>query len=254
MRIPRCFLDQPLQTGDEIALDERAHRHVVQVLRLRVGAPLVLFNGEGGEYAATLTLAERRASRVRIDEHRSRDTRPALGVTLLQGIAKGDRMDYSLQKATELGVSRIQPLVAKRSVTHEDPKRMNKRQEHWRGVIVSACEQSGRTDIPELLPPLPLSHWLDTQHPGRTDEDTASWSLVLDPEATSSLGDLAASKARPQAVTLLIGPEGGLDEREISQARHCGLTPVRLGPRVLRTETAGVAALAIIQSLWGDMG
>lgn len=254
MRIPRCFIDQPLQTGDEIALDERAHRHVVQVLRLRLGAPLVLFNGTGGEYAATLTQAERRASRVRIDEHHPRDTRPALRVTLLQGIAKGDRMDYSLQKATELGVSRIQPLVARRSVTHDDPKRMNKRLDHWRGVIISACEQSGRTDIPELLPPLPLSQWLDEWHPGGRDEDPTSWSLVLDPEAASGLGDLAASKDRPRAVTLLIGPEGGLDEQEIAQARHCGLSPVRLGPRVLRTETAGVAALAIIQSLWGDMG
>ncbi|MCG5494606.1 16S rRNA (uracil(1498)-N(3))-methyltransferase [Ectothiorhodospira variabilis] len=253
MRIPRCFIDQPLQTGEEIALDERAHRHVVQVLRLRVGAPLILFNGEGGEYAVTLTQAERRASRVHIDEHRPRDTRPALRVTLLQGIAKGDRMDYSLQKATELGVSRIQPLVARRSVTHDDPKRMQKRLDHWRGVIISACEQSGRTDIPKLLPPLPLSQWLD-ERPGREAQEVASWSLVLDPEATSGLGDLAASRDQPRAVTLLIGPEGGLEEGEIAQARHCGLSPVRLGPRVLRTETAGVAALAIIQSLWGDMG
>ncbi|MCG5500109.1 16S rRNA (uracil(1498)-N(3))-methyltransferase [Ectothiorhodospira lacustris] len=251
MRIPRCYLDQPLAVGREISLDERAHRHVVQVLRLRTGAPLILFNGEGGEYTATLTQAERRTSAVRIETHASRETRPVLPITLAQGIAKGDRMDYSLQKATELGVSRIQPVITRRTVGGDDDRRLDKRMAHWRGVIISACEQCGRNDIPELLPPAPLAGWLGGYRAGLDANRHGGLGLVLDPRATHGLTDIGDE---PASVILLIGPEGGLDENEIGQAIHEGMTPVRLGPRVLRTETAGVAALAVIQALWGDLG
>ncbi|MCG5534762.1 16S rRNA (uracil(1498)-N(3))-methyltransferase [Ectothiorhodospira mobilis] len=247
MRIPRCFLPHTLKPGEEIPLDERAHRHVVQVLRLRPGAPLVLFNGEGGEYEATLCAAGRRDSRVRVERHHPRDTRPALPVTLVQGLAKGDRMDYSLQKATELGVTRIQPVITRRSVTSDDPRRLEKRTAHWRGVVLSACEQSGRNDLPTVAEPMPLARWLEGQDAAAED----SLHIVLSPEAPTGLRGL---HPRPTAVTLLIGPEGGLEEAEIGQAVHTGFTPVRLGPRVLRTETAGVAALAVIQALWGDLG
>ncbi|MFP4244889.1 MAG: 16S rRNA (uracil(1498)-N(3))-methyltransferase, partial [Ectothiorhodospira sp.] len=237
MRIPRCFLPRPLTPGEEIPLDERAHRHVVQVLRLRTGAPLVLFNGEGGEYEATLTEAGRRTSRVQVQRHLARDTRPALPVTLVQGVAKGDRMDYSLQKATELGVTRIQPVITRRSVTSDDPRRLEKRTAHWRGVVLSACEQSGRTDLPTMEEPMPLAQWLEGQSAPAGDALYA----VLSPGAPTGL---RGREPRPTAVTLLIGPEGGLDEAETGQAVHTGFTPIRLGPRVLRTETAGVAALA----------
>ncbi|SEP76750.1 16S rRNA (uracil1498-N3)-methyltransferase [Ectothiorhodospira magna] len=244
MRVPRCHLDHPLAVGQEVALDERTHRHLVQVLRLRTGAPLVLFNGDGAEYTATLIQAERRASAARIEARIPRDTRPILPVTLVQGIAKGDRMDYSLQKATELGVSRIQPVITRRTVGGDDQRRLDKRMAHWRGVIISACEQCGRNDIPELLPPLPLTHY-------RRGPGAEALGLVLDPRATHGLTGISDP---PAAVTLLIGPEGGLEENEIGQAVHEGMTPIRLGPRILRTETAGVAALAVIQALWGDLG
>ncbi|MCG5512271.1 16S rRNA (uracil(1498)-N(3))-methyltransferase [Ectothiorhodospira shaposhnikovii] len=250
MRVPRCYLDHPLAVGREVDLDERAHRHVVQVLRLRTGAPLILFNGDGAEYTATLIQAERRASAARIEARVPRDTRPTLPVTLAQGIAKGDRMDYGLQKATELGVSRIQPVITRRTVGGDDERRLDKRMAHWRGVIISACEQCGRNDIPELLPPMPLTHWLGAYRSGPGAEEQAL-GLVLDPRATHGLTGI---RNRPASIHLLIGPEGGLEENEIGQAVHEGMTPVRLGPRILRTETAGVAALAVIQALWGDLG
>jgi len=243
MRTTRLYLDQPLSVGQEIELDERAHRHAVQVLRLRTGAAVVLFNGQGGEYQAELTVAEKRRSRVIITDFNDQDTRPALSVTLAQGVSKGDRMDYSLQKATELGVTVIQPVLTQRSQAPADARRLENRHEHWRGVIISACEQCGRNELPRLEPVLSLHPWL-----GRAREP--GHALVLDPLADKALPGLPAPQG---AVTLLIGPEGGLDEGEIATAHQQGFRGVRLGPRVLRTETAGVAALAVIQALWGDL-
>jgi len=243
MRTTRLYLDQPLSVGQLLELDERAHRHAVQVLRLRPGAQLVLFNGQGGEYRAELTLAEKRRSQVSITTFNDQDTRPALSVTLVQGVSKGDRMDYSLQKATELGVSVIQPVLSRRSQAPGDARRLENRHEHWRGVIISACEQCGRNELPRLEPVISLHDWLAQEHP-------EGHALVLDPLADTTLPDLAAPTGE---VSLLIGPEGGLDEGEIAAAHQQGFRGVRLGPRVLRTETAGVAALAVIQSLWGDL-
>jgi 16S rRNA (uracil1498-N3)-methyltransferase len=243
MRTTRLYLDQALSVGQQLELDERAHRHAVQVLRLRPGAQLVLFNGQGGEYRAELTLAEKRRSQVSITTFNDQDTRPALSVTLVQGVSKGDRMDYSLQKATELGVSVIQPVLSRRSQAPGDARRLENRHEHWRGVIISACEQCGRNELPRLEPVISLHDWLAQEHP-------EGHALVLDPLADTTLPDLAAPTGE---VSLLIGPEGGLDEGEIAAAHQQGFRGVRLGPRVLRTETAGVAALAVIQSLWGDL-
>ncbi|ACL73971.1 protein of unknown function DUF558 [Thioalkalivibrio sulfidiphilus HL-EbGr7] len=243
MRTTRLYLNQSLSVGDTIELDERAHRHVVQVLRLRPGAELVLFNGQGGEYRATLTEAQKRHSSVSLTGFDPRDTRPALPVTLVQGISKGDRMDYSLQKATELGVSRIQPVLTQRSQAPGDPRRLDNRLEHWRGVVISACEQCGRNELPELGGVISFQAWLGS-------EPDSGLGLVLDPRAETGLSGLVPPEGE---VSLLIGPEGGLDEAEILAARHRGFTPVRLGPRILRTETAGVAALAVIQGLWGDL-
>ena len=240
MRLTRLFLEQPLAVGADVDLDERAHRHAVQVLRLRPGAELVLFNGSGGEYRATLTEASRRRSRVTLTAFEDRDTRPSLHVTLVQGVSKGGRMDFSLQKATELGVSQVTPVVTKRSRIPGEPRRLDNRHEHWRGVIISACEQCGRNDLPALNLVTTLEHWLTDRPEGHA--------LVLDPQAGGSLAD------RPPEgpVQLLIGPEGGLEDTELAAARHRGIHAVRLGPRILRTETAGVAALAVIQALWGD--
>lgn len=243
MRTTRLYLDQPLTAGQTVELDERAHRHAVQVLRLRPGAELTLFNGRGGEYRAVLTETQRRRSTVRITAFDGRDTQPGLDITLVQGVSKGDRMDYSLQKATELGVRTIQPVLARRSQTSGDPRRLDNRQEHWRGVVISACEQCGRNDLPALEPVRSFPDWL-------ADTRLLGHALVLDPQAITGLVALAAPDG---PVSLLIGPEGGLDESEIGAARQRGFTAVRLGPRILRTETAGVAALAVIQALWGDL-
>lgn len=237
-----------MATGQEIPLDERTHRHVVQVLRLRAGAPLILFNGQGGEYTATLVQAERRASRVRVEAHAPRDTQPPLPITLVQGISKGDHMDFALQKATELGVSRIQPVISQRTVGGDNEQRLAKKMTHWLGIIISASEQCGRNEIPHLLPPQPLEGWLSEY--GATP-DNPDLGLVLDPMAPSNLTDITV---KPASVTLLIGPEGGLEEREIGQAIHVGMRQARLGPRILRTETAGMATLAVLQALWGDLG
>lgn len=241
MRLTRLFLDQPLAVGTSVELDERAHRHAVQVLRLRPGAELILFNGTGGEYRAELVQAGKRHSLVAILGHDNRSTRPRLTITLVQGVSRGDRMDYALQKATELGVTGIQPVITRRSQVSDDPRRQESRHEHWRGVIISACEQCGRNDLPELHAIRKLDEWL------------ADWSggtgLVLDPQASQGLTGMTADNP----VSLLIGPEGGLLESEISAARHIGYQAVHLGPRILRTETAGVAALAVIQALWGDL-
>ncbi|WP_026289798.1 16S rRNA (uracil(1498)-N(3))-methyltransferase [Thioalkalivibrio sulfidiphilus] len=243
MRTTRLYLNQSLAVGQTIDLDERAHRHVVQVLRLRPGAELVLFNGQGGEYRASLSEAQKRHSSVTLTGFDPATTRPRLNVTLVQGISKGDRMDYSLQKATELGVSRIQPVLTQRSQTPGDPRRLENRMEHWRGVVISACEQCGRNELPELGSVMSFQEWLGSP-------PDHGLGLVLDPRADTGLPGLAPPEG---AVSLLIGPEGGLDETEIQAARHRGFTPVRLGPRILRTETAGVAALAVIQGIWGDL-
>jgi 16S rRNA (uracil1498-N3)-methyltransferase len=240
----RIHLDAPLLADTELPLPDAAHRHLVQVLRLRDGDALTVFDGQGVEAAATLTAVDKRSSRVRIGAL-SRPLRESpLSITLLQGVSKGDRMDYTLQKAVELGVTRIQPLSTRRSVVRLDAERWAKKYEHWQGVIVSACAQSGRTAIPPLLPVQSLDAALASLPAGlRT--------LALLPDDGVALRTLAPPTA---GVALIVGPEGGLDDAEIAACRAAGCTAVQLGPRVLRTETAGVATLAALQALWGDWG
>ncbi|WP_006788113.1 16S rRNA (uracil(1498)-N(3))-methyltransferase [Thiorhodospira sibirica] len=245
MRIPRLYLDCALQVGEILTLPEMAHRHAVQVLRLKPGAELCVFNGQGGQYNAHLLEVTRRQSQVRILGFTPLDTLPRLPITLAQGIAKGERMDYALQKAVELGVSAVQPLFTQRTVQLDDPKRLNNRLHHWRGVIISACEQCGRVELPTLYPPQRLDQWLDAA-PLAND-----LGIVLSPQAEHSLAQLAYT---PNAVTVLIGPEGGLEERELRHAQAKGFHAVRLGPRILRTETAALAALSLIQARFGDLG
>lgn len=238
----RVFLPQPLAAGSEIALSEEAFRHLVQVLRMREGEGFVAFNGEGGEYRATLTQVGKRNAGARMEAFDAVDRESPRPLHLAQCVSKGDRMDYTLQKAVELGVSDIQPLLSSRSVVRMDGERWEKKLDHWRGVIVSACEQSGRTRIPQLHAVQALTVWLDAG-------GGAGERLTLDPLASHGLREMSEPQG---AVTLLVGPEGGLSEAELDAARRAGYVGVRLGPRVLRTETAGVAALAAIQALWGD--
>lgn len=237
----RIHIPETLAAEQTLELPPAAARHVAQVLRLAAGAALMLFDGTGGEYDAVLESVERRTVRVRVQAHRAVERESALDLTLAQCVSKGERMDYTIQKAVELGVTRIQPVLSARSVVKLDAARWAKKQEHWLGVILSACEQCGRNRVPELAPAVPLSEWLAS---------SSGLRLVLVPTAQAGLRTLVPTSV----VSLLVGPEGGLSEGEIAQAQAAGCTAVHLGPRVLRTETAGVATLAALQALWGDLG
>lgn len=239
MRQSRIYTDQPLQTGSTLDLDERSARYVSQVLRLRVGDNLVLFDGSGRDFAAELTRCDRRACRALITAPLASEPEALLSIHLGIGISRGERMDFAIQKSVELGVSTITPLLTERSVVQLKSERLDKRIAHWQGVMISACEQSGRSLLPTLHRPAALSAWLDGQRDG----------LMLYHRAQQTLATLAAPGDK---LNLLIGPEGGLSEDERKLAVNAGFRGVRLGPRVLRTETAPIAALAAIQMLWGD--
>ncbi|BCO32702.1 ribosomal RNA small subunit methyltransferase E [Thiohalobacter sp. COW1] len=242
MPTPRIYLPQPLASGTTTQLDERAQRHAVKVLRLKPGAALILFNGDGGEYHATLEDTRREGAQVSVGEHIAQERESPLDIELLQGVARGEKMDLILQKAVELGVNRIVPLATERSQVKLSGERLDKRMQHWRGIIIHACEQCGRNRLPELAGMQTLDATLAAHAPDRLG-------LLLDPIAERGPHDLAQTPA----LSLLIGPEGGLAPAERDQARAAGFQGVRLGPRILRTETAGLAALAALQCLYGDL-
>ncbi len=244
MRTPRIHVAAPLQAGQSLSLPAQAGIHLTRVLRLAPGAPLLLFNGDGHDYAATLSTL---GASVRVDVHaRQAAAAPesSLRLTLAQGIARGDKMDLILQKATELGATRIVPLLTARTEVKLDAARADKRMAHWQAVLVAACEQCGRACLPVLDAPQPLMQWL-AKRPAATEQAPL---LVLDPQATLRVRELPVL----QAATLVIGPEGGLDGADHVMLRASGARGLRLGPRVLRTETAGLAALAALQALAGD--
>jgi 16S rRNA (uracil1498-N3)-methyltransferase len=243
MRTPRVFHDGPLHTGRTLALDAGTAQHLTKVLRLRAGAPVILFNGEGGEYAALLAHVERRRAEVEVGAFDPRESESPLHITLAQGISKGERMDYAIQKAVELGVARIVPVFAERSVVRLNEERLERKLNHWRAVVVSACEQCGRNRVPAGAPAVNLRDWLAQ---GADD----GIRLALDHRATQGFGSL---EAVPAAATLLVGPEGGLSNAELDAAKEAGYLPLSMGPRILRTETAAVAALAAMQTLFGDL-
>lgn len=240
MRTPRIFIDAPLCIGETIQLETATHHHLVHVLRLKPGARVVVFNGRGNEYTAALNHVARGRSSAFIDKLVSVDREAKLDVELWQGISKGARMDYVLQKAVELGVGRVRPLVTRYTAASRTD--WHRKLAHWQAVIVSACEQSGRTRVPELREPRPLKDC--------TALEQANVGLALDPNASDGLGSITPA---PRRTTLLIGPEGGLAGDELEFAQQLGFKRVRMGPRTLRTETAGVAALVAAQVLWGDL-
>lgn len=242
MRITRLYLDSSLVPDTEVELDERSAHHVARVLRMKAGTPLQLFDGRGTEVLATLASADKRHVRVSIEAVLGSRSESPLRLVLGQGISKGERMDFTLQKSVELGVACIVPLWTEYSQVQLDAARLAKRMEHWRGVVISACEQSGRSILPDLRPPMKLSEWL-------AEPINDDLGLLLDPGQSTSLAGLQPPTG---AVRLLIGPEGGLGEAEREMARQNGFTGVHLGPRILRTETAALAALATLQALWGD--
>jgi len=242
MRITRFYCPDLNEDKQLFVLPEAAHRHAVQVLRLKQGDVLRLFDGRGLELDATLNAVSKRESSVRILSRVVVNNESPLTITLLQSISRGERMDFALQKAVELGVTRIIPVATERCNVQLSGGRDEKRWAHWQGIMISACEQSGRSVLPELSMIMSLEESLLDNKQGCR--------LVLDTLAKKGFTNLD----RQQSITLLIGPEGGLSELEIEQAQAAGFESVCFGPRILRTETATVAALAVVQTLWGDLG
>ena len=244
MRLTRCFVDLPLSVGGNVALPESVAAHLVRVLRLQQGDACVLFNGDGHDYAARLLSVGKREVLADIESAQAIANESPLHLALVQGIARGEKMDLILQKATELGVAAIIPVMAERTEVKLDAERTSKRMAHWRSVVVSACEQSGRACIPDLAQPLSLAH-------GAAAMADDCMKLSLDPAGTDSLICLPAPVANRIAVA--IGPEGGWSPRDRETLRLAGFSGLRLGPRILRTETAGLAAIAVLQSRFGDL-
>lgn len=242
MRIARVHLNMPLTPGDEIRLPMSSVQHLAQVLRLRSGDPIVLFNGDGRDFAATLLSCSKRGAVVRVGDGGIAESEPTLSIHLGIGISKGERMDFALQKAVELGVHSMTPLFTARSVVRLDGERLANRERHWRGIVISACEQSGRRRLPVLESAHAFGDWLHHAHGG---------GVVLDHRSPTALRDMSFPE---QQITFLVGPEGGLTQVERSAAQATGFATARLGPRVLRTETAPLAAIAAAQTLWGDLG
>lgn len=240
MREIRVYHPEPLADNATVTLTPTARHHLGSVLRLRDGAAVVLFDGSGREWPTVLVDTRRGSADTGVGVERN--TESPLAVTLVQGIARGERMDWAIQKAVELGVRRIVPVATERGGVRLDAARAVKRHAHWQGIVVAACEQSGRTRLPAIDAPSALYEAV---------AQLEGLSLVLDPAATLSLA--AAPVERDAGVTLLVGPEGGFSEAELASITDAGGLGVRLGPRVLRTETAGVAALAVLQSAFGDL-
>jgi 16S rRNA (uracil1498-N3)-methyltransferase len=244
MRTTRIHLDQPLSLAAELALPSQAAEHVARVLRMNPGDMLTVFNGDGYDYVATLTALGKRDVTLRIESRESVTNESPLKLTLAQGVARGEKMDLIVQKATELGVTRIVPLFTERSEVKLDPSRAEKRLLHWRAVAASACEQSGRALVPEVMSAQPLQTWLDNL------ADDGAQRLALLPEGTLRAREVQFGE---MGGLLVVGPEGGLGDRDVAALQNAGFKGLRLGPRILRTETAGLAALAALQALHGDV-
>ena len=242
MRLTRCHVGLPLRVGDEVALPEDVAAHLLRVLRLQAGAACVLFNGDGHDYDARIVAIGKRDARAEVLSARRIDNESPLRIVLLQGIARGDKMDWILQKATELGIARILPVESERSEVKLDAQRTAKRLAHWGEVVVSACEQSGRATVPDIARPQALAQAAALRE-GR--------GFILDPFADTSLASLRDVELC--ACTIAIGPEGGWSPRDRSVLADAGFSGMRLGPRILRTETAGMAAIVALQARFGDL-
>ena len=243
MHVPRLYLPLALTEGAILELDTQSAHHLAHVLRLRRGASVRIFDGQGHEHEATVRELHRAQVTVELGSTVRSIPEPKLSITLAQGIPRGDRMDLILQKAVELGVSAMQPLWTERSQSRATGERLEKRLRHWQGVVVSACEQCGRAALPGLETPIEYRSWLAGTHRHNSR-------ILLAPEAQQSLG---AMQPPGDSILLLVGPEGGISAEETTLATAAGFKPVRLGPRILRTETAALAMLAGLQSLWGDL-
>ncbi|MFY2764045.1 16S rRNA (uracil(1498)-N(3))-methyltransferase [Arenimonas sp. MALMAid1274] len=243
MRTIRCHVDQPLAIGRRLDLPEDTSTHLVRVLRLAPGDRFELFNGDGYDYAARLLSAAKRGAEAEVLSREPVARESGLHITLAQGLARGEKMDLVLQKATELGVAAFATVVSERTEVKLDGERAAKRMAHWQGVVAAACEQSGRAVLPALAEPVALAEY--------ASRESATHRLALDPSGELDLRGLTLKPG--DTVALVVGPEGGLSERDLATLRAAGFRGLRLGPRVLRTETAGLAAIAALQVLHGDL-
>jgi len=239
----RVHVDVPLSPGTSLTLPAAARHHLCTVLRVAVGEPVILFNGDGNDYAAVLS-GSGKAATVNVLEVAINATESPFKIELVQAVSRGARMDTSIQKAVELGVAMIHPVITEKSGVRLEGERLQKKIQHWRGIIISACEQCGRSTLPGLSPPLPLTKWLNV-----LPDDGSNW--IFAAGAQTSIGEAALPKT---PCRLLIGPESGFSDAEGELCLASGFRAWSLGPRILRTETAGPAAIAILQARFGDLG
>lgn len=241
MRIPRIYTAQTLSEGSQLELEPGPSAHIARALRMQAGDCLTLFNGRGGEYVATVKTVGKKNVSLEIARHRDSDSESPLAIHLGIALSRGDRMDWIVQKATELGVHSLSPLLTERTEVKLKGDRADKKRLHWQQITIAACEQCGRNRLPQINPLQSLSQWL-----GATEADRK---YVLHHRA---LGDVRHTEP-PASIALLIGPEGGLSPAEITQSEQSGYQSLKLGPRIMRTETAPLAAIAILQAQWGDI-
>lgn len=244
MRISRLYLQADYIAGQTLELSKEQAHYVLTVLRLKNGTVIEAFNGKGMVARGQILITSRRSANVLIEELLDIQNESPLETILVQGISRGDRMDYSIQKAVELGISAIQPVFTQRCEVKLKADKLEKRQQQWQTIVINACEQSGRNVVPKVLPIIDFNQWLEQQ-------ESDLFGLVMDPCAENTLASVAKPN-RSTPVYILVGPEGGLTDDEIKISTNAGFNTVQLGPRILRTETAGPATLAIIQALWGD--
>jgi len=241
MTITRIYHDGDISLQEIVVLNISASRHLLRVLRHKINDPLIVFNGKGGEFQARIQSIEKGSAAVEITNYQKPPVESSLSIHLGQGISRGERMDYVIQKSVELGVNKITPLFTERCGVKISEERLTKRRKHWQSVAIAACEQSRRCVIPQIMTPTTLSDWLSKPH---------SFGFVCDPNAQCAMDKYSEPK---EALSALIGPEGGLSTAEIEQALTYNFHALSLGPRILRTETATVVALAVIQHQWGDI-
>lgn len=242
MATSRIYIDQEITVGNSLTLQDTAGHHVARVLRMKIDQPLILFNGQGGEFSAKIISIHRSKVEVEVNDFFDIERESWINIELIQGLSKGEKMDFTIQKAVELGVNKIVPLITTFSNVKLDQKRFEKKLDHWRKVIISACEQCGRNQIPELTGIKKLDNLISN--------DQKDLKLILAPDAKKSLADFSD---QIKNISLVIGPEGGLSKSEIeSLKKERGYTSVQLGPRILRTETAALATIAALQNQFGD--
>jgi 16S rRNA (uracil1498-N3)-methyltransferase len=242
VRLTRVHVEEPLHSGQKCIVGGSAANHIMRVLRLRDGDSLTLFDGRGGEYGARISGLRKDSVQVDVLEHREAERESALNLTLAQGISRGERMDWVMQKATELGVTRIVPVITERTMVKLDERQSERKLQHWRGIVIAACEQCGRNRVPEVAAPVAYYEVIRAIEPSATR-------ILLSPNGTLRASELPQS----HHIAMLIGPEGGLSENEQEAAVAAGFQQVRMGPRVLRTETAAIAALTVLQHDFGDI-